>query len=330
MRTIFLAAASFVFLAVPARAAPEVVVSIKPLHALVAGVMKGVGEPALIVDGNRSPHNFSLRPSAARRVEGANLLFWIGTGLETFLEKPLATLGRNARIVTLADAPGIMHVPVREGGAFETHEDRYDDHGEKHHDDDDDHAEAHHDEDHAETGRHEESERDAHIWLDPANANIMVREIEMALSAADPDNARSYAANAAVLNAQIDGLFEEMGARLAPVRDRPFIVFHDAYQQLERRFGLRAAGSLTVNPDTAPSAERLTEIRAKIRELGVGCVFSEPQFQPRIVEVVTQGTGARTGILDPLGAEIPAGPDLYVTLMRNMAASMRECLSPNG
>lgn len=338
LRSLLLVACGLAASTSPAQAAPDVVASIKPLHSLVAGVMRGVGEPGLVVGDNQSPHSFSLRPSAARSLEGADLIFWVGPDLETFLERPLATLGRNARIVALMDLPEIRHVTMRAGGAFEGHDHHDDDQGDGHNDDDDhagdddhrhDHDHGRHD-DHAEEHHGDETPRDGHIWLDPANANVMVREIEKALSAADPDNARRYAANAAAMNARIDGLFDEIDSRLAPVRQRPFIVFHDAYQQLERRFGLRAAGSLTVNPDRAPGAERLAEIRSRVRELGVVCVFSEPQFQPNIVTVVTEGTGARTGILDPLGAEIPAGPGLYVALMRNMAASMRACLSPSG
>lgn len=155
----------------------------------------------------------------------------------------------------------------------------------------------------------------------------MTRAIADALSAADPDHAGRYAANAARMEARLDALIDEMRGILEPVQHRPFIVFHDAYQYLEQRFGLEAAGSITVSPDVLPGARRVAEMQRKVGELGATCVFAEPQFEPRIVDVVTEGTPARGGVLDPLGADVPDGPDLYFTLMRNMATALHDCLS---
>jgi zinc transport system substrate-binding protein len=169
-----------------------------------------------------------------------------------------------------------------------------------------------------------------HVWLDPENAAAMVREIEEALSQADPDNAALYAGNADALRARLDDLSTEIVATLEPVKDRPFVVFHDAYQYFENHFNVRAAGSITVSPDVMPSAERLREIQQRVRELGATCVFAEPQFEPRLVTVATEGTGAGSGVLDPLGAALDDGPDLYFELMRGMAASLRDCLAGAG
>ncbi len=327
---------------------PSVVTSIKPVHTLVAGVMQGVGTPALIVEGGGSPHTYSLRPSNARALQGADVIFWIGPSLEAFLDRPIDSLGKDARVVSLMDAHGLSHVSFREGGPFEGH--AHDDHDDDDHDDDDhdehghddDHKDEHkdehaghgHDDDHKdEHAGHDEhggDTRDAHIWLDPANAKAMTHEIAEALAAADPANAARYEVNAEALEARIDGLTAELRQTLAPVRERPFIVFHDAYQHFERRFDLNAAGSITVSPEVIPGAERVSDIRHKVEELGATCVFSEPQFTPRLVNVVTEGTPAKSGVLDPLGTGIPDGPDLYFTLLRNMAASMRACLSPTG
>lgn len=313
---------------------PSVVASIKPVHALVAGVMEGIGTPSLIVDGERSPHTFSLRPSDARALQEADVIFWVGPGMEAFLDRPIDSLGDDARVVTLMEAQGLRHVAFREGGVFEAHA-REDNEG--HRQDDDDHARegraerGRDDDDHAkEENARGEVERNAHIWLDPENAKAMTREIAEALSEANPENTARYAANADALVTRLDGLSAEMRQTLAPVRERPFIVFHDAYQHLEQRFGLNAAGSVTVSPEVIPGAERVASIRRKIAELGATCVFSEPQFTPRLVDVVTEGTAARAGVLDPLGTGIPNGPEFYFTLMRNMAASMRACLSPTG
>ena len=290
--------------AVPAHAEVKVVASIKPVHSLVAAVMQGVGEPSLIVDGAGSPHNFSLKPSQAAEIQEADLVFWIGEGLEAFLDKTIETIGAGANAVELIDAPGLQTLRFREGGAFEAHD------GEK----DEAQGEAH-------------DEIDMHVWLDPVNAKALAKAIEEALAAADPDNAAAYRANAAALGAKLDALVTNISGELETVRDRRFVVFHDGYHYFENRFGVTAAGSLTVTPDVMPGAERVAEIQGTIARLGVTCVFSEPQFEPRLIAIVTEGTGAHLGELDPLGASLEPGPGLYFELLRAMAASIRTCLS---
>ncbi|EJT04993.1 zinc ABC transporter substrate-binding protein [Rhizobium sp. CCGE 510] len=295
--------------------APVVVTSIKPIHSLVSSIMQGVGEPELIVDGAASPHTYSLKPSNAKALQEAKVIFWVGPGLEAFLEKPLQALGSDASIAALDDAPGLVKLPFREGGAFEPHDDG-DEHGgaEAAHG-----AEAGHDPDHGAF--------DTHLWLDPMNAKAMAAMITTTLVAADPANALTYQANAKALDDRLTALDKEIAAAVAPVKDKPFIVFHDAYQYFEHRYGIRVAGSITVSPETIPGAERVSEIHRKVGELGATCVFAEPQFEPRLVDVVIEGTRAKSGVLDPEAATLKAGPDLYFTLMRGIAESMKDCLS---
>ncbi|MBB5534889.1 zinc ABC transporter substrate-binding protein ZnuA [Rhizobium giardinii] len=297
---------------------PNVVVSIKPIHSLVASIMQGLGEPALIVEGAASPHTYSMKPSNASALENANIVFWVGHGLEAFLEKPLESLGSGAKIVELDDAPGLEKLKFREGGAFEAHDD-----GDEHE------ASAEGGEDHAhEEGRHhEEGEFDMHLWLDPANAKAMAAEIEKTLAAADPDNAATYKSNLDALNMRLDALDKTLTETVAPIKDKPFIVFHDAYQYFEHRYHVKVAGSITVSPEVLPGAERLSEIHAKIVELGATCVFAEPQFEPKLVNVVLEGTPAKPGTLDPEAATLEAGPDLYFQLMQGIGTSLKTCLS---
>jgi zinc transport system substrate-binding protein len=297
---------------------PNVVVSIKPIHSLVASIMQGLGEPALIVEGAASPHTYSMKPSNASALENANIVFWVGHGLEAFLEKPLESLGSGAKIVELDDAPGLEKLKFREGGAFEAHDD-----GDEHE------ASAEGGEDHAheEGHHHEEGEFDMHLWLDPANAKAMAAEIEKTLAAADPDNAATYKSNLDALNMRLDALDKTLTESVAPIKDKPFIVFHDAYQYFEHRYHVKVAGSITVSPEVLPGAERLSEIHAKIVELGATCVFAEPQFEPKLVNVVLEGTPAKPGTLDPEAATLEAGPDLYFQLMQGIGTSLKTCLS---
>jgi zinc transport system substrate-binding protein len=290
---------------------PSVVTTIKPLHALVAAVMGDLGTPALIVKGAASPHSYSLKPSDAQALQAANLVFWTGHGLELFLEDSIDTLAPKATIVELSKATGIELLPPRETGTFEHHD----------HDEEEHAGEAHADE-------HEHGEeQDLHFFLDPANAKVMVATIADSLVAADPEHADTYRANAAKETADLDALIAETEASLAPIKDRPFVVFHDAYQYFEKRFGLNVAGSVTLSPEIAPGADRINEIRAKLKTLDAACVFAEPVFEPRIVNVLTEGTTAKQGVLDPEGANLDEGPGLYRQLIENLATSLKACLA---
>lgn len=333
--------------AAPSRAeAPRVVASILPVHSLVAGVMDGVGTPALLVRGGGSPHTYTLRPSEAKALQDADVVFWIGEEIEAFLEKPLEALPRNARIVALHEAPGITLLPTREGGAWDAHHDHHDDdHGgpeDDHHghkDDDHGHKDDHHGHDddhhgHEDAGEddhghgHGHGMHDMHVWLDPSNARAMVGAIVAALAESDPANAARYRGNGEALVDRLTDLDAELARALVPVKGRPYVVFHDAYRYFEHRYGLTPAGSITVDPDRKPSAARLAEIRAKIAATGAACVFAEPQFEPAVVATVVEGTDARTGVLDPLGAGLAPGADAYFAVMNGLAESLRACLRP--
>jgi len=326
----------------------RVVASIKPVHSLVSAVMAGVGEPHLLIRGRASPHTFSLRPSDAAAVAGADVVFLIDEALETALAGALESLGTKARITTLAETKGLVRLPFRDGGAFES--DAHADHGEEHAKEErDDHGahdeeltgeEGHHEDDHekghAEAGHdrddhdHGHGTFDTHVWLDPVNARTMTEAIANTLTKADPANAATYRANAQGVLGRLDELTEQITAELTPARGKPFIVFHDGYRYFEDRFGLNAVGSAVVSADRSPGVRRIRELRSKVRELGVVCVFDEPQFDKRIVNVILEGTQARSGTIDPLGAAIEDGPELYFTLLRTMAASFRNCLEPRG
>lgn len=334
VRTLLLTTALFSAGTIAARAAtPDVVVSIKPIHSLVTAIMQGVGEPALIVEGGASPHTYALKPSNAAALQDADVVFWVGHGLEAFLEKPLEALGGKATVVELEDAPGLEKLPLREGGPFETHdhagEDGHDHaHGEEGHDHgkeaDSGHAgEAGHE-------GHEHGAFDMHLWLSPDNARAIAAEAARVLSEKDPDHAAAYQANLAALTEKLGALDKEIAETVAPVKDKPFIVFHDAYQYFEHHYGVNTAGSITVSPETLPGAARLTEIREKVKTLGATCVFAEPQFEPKLVNVVIEDTDAKSGTLDPEAATLEPGADLYFTLMRSIASSLRDCLDPKG
>jgi len=291
---------------------PDIVVTIKPIHSLAASVMAGVGSPRLLIDGAGSPHTYAMKPSDAKALNSARLVIRVAPSLETFLNNTLKSLPKSARVLTLEGVPGLVLHPVRTGGNFED-----DGHG---------HGHGHGDGHGKKAAKGAKAPVDGHLWLDPRNASRMATAIAEALAEIDSTRADRYRANAAALNASLTALDRELEAAAKPLAGRSFIVFHDAYQYAEARYGLAASGSITVSPEVQPSAKRLQALRRTIGRLGATCVFAEPQFPPKLLDTVVEGTKARRGTLDPLGAAIPAGPDHYPALMRALMRDLSACL----
>ncbi len=444
-----------------ANAETKVVVSIKPVHSLVSYVMDGVGKPSLLVDGSASPHTFQLKPSHATMLQEADVVFWIGEDLESFLEDPLDSIANDARKVTLMESDQIDLLKFREKNIFEDHDD-HDDHADEHgddHDEHDDHADGHEDhgdhgfewagvfdltegtynwsfakvggeyadpamkmvilmsdeiessEERAEellesgsstdrnhsstlsandsafmlnfdesrettvfsveikeagkyafftehmpfefeadehffkdlsgndvepiaqepdSGHHDDhhhghahGEFDIHFWLDPEIAKTIVMIVSSELSELDPSNASIYNSNATKALSEIDQLIAATKGKINS--NAKYVVFHDAYQYFEKRFGIEVVGALTVNPEVLPGAKQLSEIREAIEHENVNCLFSEPQFNPTIAETIAADTGVKAAVIDPLGAELELGKDLYFELINDLSSSFESC-----
>ncbi|MGX9416744.1 zinc ABC transporter substrate-binding protein [Vibrio sp. WJH972] len=327
---------------------PRVAVDIAPLHSLVAQVMNGVGEPNLLIRPEASPHEYNLRPSEAKALSDANIVFWIGEGLTPWLEKPLETLASGATKIEMMETEGVTLYDFREGATFEAHahhdEEGHDDdhHEDEHHDekghDDDHHEDEHHDEkghdDHHEDEHHDEKGHDdhhheghdPHVWLDPQNAEAWVNTIAKTLSEADSDNAQAYQNNASAAIERLHQLTADIKRQAQELQGAKFIVFHDAYQYFEQRFGLLASGAISISDASDPSPARIAEIRQTVSDLGVTCVFTEPQYNPDMVQTVFEDSTVNTiGVMDPLGANIAIGKEQYSSLLVALISSLEQC-----
>ena len=297
-----------------AQAEIKVVASIKPIHSLVSYVMDGVGTPNILVDGSSSPHSFQLKPSHAKMLQDADIVFWIGEDLESFLETPLSSIATNAAKITLMELDDIELLKFREKHIFDKHDD-HEEHGEEHGEEYAEH-EDHHDE-------HNHGVFDIHFWLDPEIAKVMVKSIARELSDIDVANKSTYKANALEAIGELDELIEATKIKIN--KDASYVVFHDAYQYFEQRFGIEVLGALSVNPEILPGAKQLTEIREVIEHENVKCIFSEPQFNPSIAKTIAADMDVKAAVLDPLGAELEPGKDLYFDLIGDMASSFENC-----
>ena len=358
----------------------KVVASIKPIHSLATYLMEGVAKPKLIVDGYASPHGFALKPSHAKMLQEADLIFWVGEDLESFLEKPLNTIAKKAENIELMEIKGLNKLKFRERNIFDGHDDHdhghkedkhkeddhddhdhkkkdghkeddhddhdhkkkdghkeddhdhghkkkddhddHDDHGHKKKDDHDDHGHKKKD-DHDDHEGHHHGEHDPHIWLDPINAKVILNEMVEHLIENDPNNASTYKSNLNKALKDLDKLTVDVMTELN--KSTPSIVFHDAYQYFEERFNVKVLGAFTVNTDVMPGAEQLAEIREIIEHDKITCIFSEPQFNPDIINAVAKDMDIKTGVLDPLGATLDPGKDLYFDLIKNMSKSFKGC-----
>ena len=327
----------------PANAETKVVASIKPIHSLASYLMDGISKPGLIVDGYASPHGFAMKPSHAKMLQEADLIFWVGEDLESFLEKPLKSIAKKAEKIELMEIKGLNKLKFRERNIFEEHddhghkEDDHDDHAKKEddhgHDDEhkeDGHDDHGHDDEHKEDGHddhghegHAHGEYDPHIWLDPSNAKVILKEMAEHLIEKDQKNASVYKSNLKKALKDLDKLTKDVKSELN--KDFKSIVFHDAYQYFEKRFDVNVLGAFTVNTDVLPGAEQLSEIREIIEHDKVSCVFSEPQFNPDIINAVAKDMNISTGVLDPLGATLNPGKKLYFDLISNMSKSFKTC-----
>tara|TARA_B100000768_G_scaffold619_1_gene744 strand:+ start:1916 stop:2833 length:918 start_codon:yes stop_codon:yes gene_type:complete len=281
---------------------PNVSVDIAPLHSLVASVMNGVGVPNLIIPSSSSPHDHQLRPSEAKAMQDANMVFWMGEELTPWMENAVETLSSNASVTTLLKNDATSLLEFREGALFEAHE----------HDDDE------HDE-------HGHGSHDPHAWLSPINAKAWLDVIAAQLSSYDPENAGTYFTNAASTKSEIEMMIAEINLTLDPIRGGKFIVFHDAYQYFENDFDFRASGAISIGDASDPSPARIAKIQKRIRDEEINCVLAEPQFKANLVQTVMEGSQANTNVIDPLGVGLKPGVSLYNKLIKNMAQSLADC-----
>ena len=306
-----------------------VITTIQPINSLVSAVIGDTGKTISLIPADISPHEYKLKPSDAKKMQEANIIFFVSNHLESSVTKVFKNLPKNIKIINLLEETGIEHLAIRDNEAWERHDhhghddhDDHDKHGKKHddHDDHDKHAKKHDDHD------DHQSKDDFHIWLSPDNAIKIVEKVNKELILLFPDNASKYSENSNKMIDKIKKLKNELAKDLAPIKGKPYVVFHDAYQYFEKTFDLNAVGSVALEGDIASSPKQISFIKDKIKKLNASCVFQEPQFDNKLVKIVVEGTNAQIGTLDPLGVSISGKENFYIQLLKNMAKSLKECL----
>ncbi|WP_411993223.1 zinc ABC transporter substrate-binding protein ZnuA [Agarivorans sp. DSG3-1] len=282
-------------IAAPSWAAnPNILVSIKPLQLIVTSLTEGELAVDYLVSPNVSPHDYALRPSDVRAIREADLLIWVGDELEPFLSKPLSQTDTSQ--LALLDLPGLDHIDG--------------DKGHEHHD----HEGHHHD-------------VDPHIWLGPSEARVIAAAITEKLISKMPETSEHFQQQLTRFNQHLDKLEQSIGQQLAPVQQQGYFVFHDGYSYFERQFALNRLGEFTINPQRRPGAKSLLNIRQQLEQGKAKCIFAEPQFDGALLESISQHSGAKISMLDPLGISVNNNKDGYFELLQQLADAYSDCLS---
>ena len=319
-----------------------VISTIQPINSLVSAIIGNTGKSITIIPSEQSPHDFKLKPSDVKVLQNGNIIFYVSNHLESSITKVLKNLPKNIKLINLMEESGVNHLAIRDNDAWERHDhhghddhDVHDKHGKKHddHDDHDKHGKKH--DDHDDHDKHEkkhddhddhEKEDDVHVWLSPDNAIKIVQKVNKVLSLYFPENSKIYNDNTTKFIDKIRNLKMELVKELSPIKNKPFIVFHDAYQYFEKTFELNAVGSVALEGDIASSPKQISIIKDKIVKSKASCVFQEPQFDSKLVKIVVEGTDAKIGTIDPLGVNVSENKDFYLQLLTNMTKSLKECL----
>ena len=297
---LFIALSASLLVVGPAQAEVTVLTSIKPLQLIAAAVQEGVGQPEVLLPPNASPHNYALRPSDVRRVQDADLLYWIGPDMEGFLPRVIKTRTKPSVSVQTLPELKLRHF------AEDSHS----------------HAEdaAEHDHD------HRPGTLDAHLWLAPDNARVIAAKMAADLSQQDPANAAKYQSNLKAFNQRLDALDARLRTRLAGIAGKPFFVFHEGYDYFESTYGLQHAGTFSVASEVQPGAQHVAAMRKRLQEAGKTCVFSDPPLRPRLAETLTAGLPVKLAELDALGGYTEATAQGYEQLLEKLGNDLAGCL----
>jgi len=290
-------------LAGPAAAkAPVVIVTVRPLTALVAAVMQGIGTPTTLIPSDQRPETFTLHNEDVDTLRQADLVFWIGPSLEASLVQPFADLEIGARIAELDDTPGLLMFKRRRGGEWD----------------------APPIVGQAATSAH--GGADGHIWLDADNVKLLIGRIAGALIDVDFPDAEVYRSNAENLRKKVDALDRELADSLASLHDRPFLQIQDEFQYFEARYNLAGVGAVGLETGALPSSP-VKALAARVARLHVVCVVGEEPGDSVDLQAIETAAGVRTALIDPYGADYTESPDLYFETMRDVAAQFAHCLS---
>ncbi len=288
----------------------QVIASIFPVADMARQVGGDDVEVTTVVPAGASPHTFEMKPSLIKAFDSAKVFLMIGSGLEFWADQLVQSSSRKLKPIVLSDGMTLIqsagHHPG-ESAEKAPHESNKSAHA--------DHAHSHD----FHTGN-------PHVWLDPHLAKTMVTRIAKALSVADPDHAIAYENRARAYLGRLDALDRETADTVNQFKNKEIVSFHASWDYFAARYGLTLAGVIEKSPGRNPTPREIADIVSRIKDYHIRAVFAEPQFSPRVADVIAREAGVKVLILDPLGGETLPGRNSYIGLMRYNLQIMKEAM----
>ena len=280
--------------AVSAQPAPNVVVSIRPIHSIVSALMEGVSEPRLLLDSNESAHTFHLKPSQLKLLSNADLLITIGDSFESGLSKVIRNIDQNYRL-NLSEIKELQIYDFR------------------------DHNEIEHDE-------HDEHNKDLHLWLDVGNVQIIAEKIKQKLIEINPSNKEKYNTNYLELKSKLNQLEEKIQFQLEPIKSTPFAIYADILQYFEKNFDLNKPVIIAPYHGARLSINRVIKAKNKMKNQKTRCLIYGSENTSKQINVLTEGLDIKAHSVDILGVKLEPGSEQYFDLMKEISNQLASCL----
>lgn len=278
----------------------KVVTTIKPLQLIVSAITDGITTPVLLIPANQSYHHYTLRPSAVRTLDDADLVVWVGPELETYLTALVGGIEAKTRVIRALQLPGLQRHELNKETAV---------------------AEAgSHDHDHS-------GQFDAHIWLDTNNALLIAEAAAQHLMALDPANASRYTRNLAAFSARLQLTQQSNAETLAPLSSLGYAVYHNAFQYFEKQNGLQHSLVFVTAEDMQPGVRYIMAVRNALQQLRPACLLEDVTTNPATVTTVLGDYRLNRERVDLLGENLTPGPEAYTQLIRNLADVFQRCLA---
>ncbi len=318
----------------------QVVVDIAPVNSLVKMVLGDRGRTKMLLVPGADPHHSSLRPSDAKSLSNADVIFSVGPNLTPQLSEKFLTLAPDALIITFDEEDAGWQVPFRSLKSFSSDQShdvahKEDEHHEDEHHEDEHKEDEHHEDEHKEDEHHDDEDHhdhagqdDPHGWLSPKVATLWIDTIVAALSRADNENASFYETNGVQAKQSLADLHSALSEKLMGHKDKKFLLEHDTLQYFEALYSLTATGTFIAGDGQAHGAG--TAVRAKkfIAENGPICLFIQEGLPSERLKAILDGSDVIYQPIDVLGVRQQAeSEDLYSEMMLTLGTDISTCLA---
>ncbi len=265
----------------------EVVVSIKPIHSIVTGLMKDIGTPGLLFKGSQTPYDFTVTAAETGQLDAAKLVIWVGPELEKNLEPVIARLPSSATVAELLSNSRLKILPSRSDPTL----------------------------------------RDPFFWMDDRNIIILVDELTELLIQIDPARSHIYARNRREMLVPLRRIDKEYEYGYRGLKAGIGVTYFDTLQYFEQAYALAILDRVTGTPWDSETAANMLKVRSRIQQHEAVCLFVDASMHAGNLQLIVKDQQINIGKLDVLGRNLSAGADLYLKMMQYNTDVIKQCLN---